>query len=77
MQQPQSREGVGAYFFLGILTDLSKFALPFAGGALLYVASSDLIPELHEETKTSANIMQIITLVAGVLVMYGLKMYFG
>ena len=41
-------------------------------GGFLYIAGSDLIPELHKETKISVSLIQIITFIVGVLVMMSL-----
>lgn len=51
------------------------FLIPFAAGNFIYIASSDLIPELHKKTKIKKGIIQIITFILGVLVMYGLLLF--
>ena len=51
---------------------LTLFLVPFAAGNFIYIASSDLIPELHKETKIKKGLIQIITFILGVGVMYGL-----
>jgi zinc and cadmium transporter len=51
---------------------LTLFLAPFAAGNFIYIASSDLIPELHKETIIKKGIIQIVTFLLGVLVMYGL-----
>jgi zinc and cadmium transporter len=43
--------------------------LPIAAGGFLYIAGSDLIPELHHETKISTSIIQFISIILGVGVM--------
>jgi len=45
------------------------FLIPFAAGNFIYIAGSDLIPELHKEVKISKSITQLIFLLLGVLVM--------
>jgi len=54
---------------------LTLFLVPFAAGNFIYIASSDLIPELHKETKIKKGIIQIITFILGVTVMYGLLLF--
>lgn len=51
---------------------LTLFLVPFAAGNFIYIASSDLIPELHKETEIKKGLIQTITFLFGLLVMYGL-----
>ena len=51
---------------------LTLFLVPFAAGNFIYIASSDLIPELHKETEIKKGLIQTITFLLGVLVIYGL-----
>lgn len=44
--------------------------LPFAAGNLLYIAGSDLIPELHKETRWNRSVVQLAFLMAGMVLMY-------
>lgn len=44
--------------------------LPLAAGSFIYIASSDLTPELHNETSKKDSIFQIVAILLGVLAMY-------
>lgn len=44
----------------------------FAAGTFIYIAGSDLIPELHKETQIKKSIIQIFTFILGIAIMYGL-----
>lgn len=62
------------FAFLGALIILYfkvKFIylLPFAAGGFIYIAASDLIPELHKQTKVIKTFIQIIGIVFGLLIM--------
>jgi zinc and cadmium transporter len=46
--------------------------VPFSAGAFVYIASTDLIPELHKEPEPSKSLLQVIALIAGVGVMAAL-----
>lgn len=46
--------------------------LPVAAGAFIYIASTDLLPELHKEPEPRKSLLQIGALVAGVGVMVAL-----
>jgi zinc and cadmium transporter len=43
--------------------------LPVSAGSFLYIAASDLIPELQRESRTSRSLVQISLLLCGVLLM--------
>ena len=63
---------VGAIIALsiGIYTEhLTNFLVPFAAGSFIYIAGSDLIPELHKETSIKRSLGQLLALVLGILVM--------
>ena len=44
----------------------------FAAGSFIYIAGSDLIPELHKETELKKSVIQIFTFILGIAIMYGL-----
>jgi len=48
---------------------ITSFLIPFAAGGFIYIAGSDLIPELHKETKTWKSFWQLIAFVAGIMIM--------
>jgi zinc and cadmium transporter len=52
---------------------LAEFALPFTAGGFIYIAGSDLIPELHKELGARRSLAQFLAIVAGILVMLALK----
>ncbi len=56
---------------------LSSAMLPFAAGNLLYIAGSDLIPELHKESRLPQSLLQLLCIVAGMFIMYGVKVFEG
>ncbi len=54
------------------INGLESYLVAFAAGSFIYVAGSDLIPELHKEVRGFKSILQIISVLAGILLMYGL-----
>lgn len=65
--------------FLGLFIALSlsqqtegvtKFLLPLAAGNFIYIAGSDLIPELHKEEGARQYALQFLMLLAGIFVMF-------
>lgn len=58
------------YFFLSQLESYIWFVLAFAGGMFLYIASSDLIPELHQDFKRDRRWQQTYPFVLGIVVIW-------
>ncbi len=52
--------------------DTITYMLPFAAGNLLYIAGSDLIPELHKETGLGRGVLQLLAIALGMALMYAL-----
>ncbi|MFA6039299.1 MAG: ZIP family metal transporter [Candidatus Peribacteraceae bacterium] len=44
---------------------LNTYLLPFAAGNLLYIAGTDLIPELHKEQRLRQSFFQLLCMVGG------------
>jgi zinc and cadmium transporter len=66
---------VGALVALSLsnlISNIQQIIVPLAIGGFLYIAGSDLIPELHKETKISISIRQIFAFVLGILIMMAL-----
>jgi len=60
------------YFFAPFLPSL-EYLLAFAAGGFIYIATTDLIPELHKETKPSKSAAQFLLLLLGITLMWVLK----
>ncbi len=52
--------------------NIESYLIALAIGGFLYIAGSDLIPELHKETKVKVSLIQMLTFILGVLVMMSL-----
>jgi zinc and cadmium transporter len=48
---------------------IERLLLPFSAGAFVYIASTDLIPELHKEPEPVKSLLQVVALLAGVGIM--------
>ena len=65
----------GAAIFLvsgELIEGLVPYVLPFAAGTFIYLAASDLIPELHKRQGLVSLLLQLTFIVVGVAAMYGL-----
>ncbi len=51
---------------------IESILLPIMAGNFLYIAGSDLVPELHRETSLKKSIPQFFALLCGIGVMWGL-----
>jgi zinc and cadmium transporter len=54
------------------VANFSVFILPVAAGGFIYIAGSDLIPEMHKENKTQAAILQLLIFLFGIIIMLAL-----
>jgi zinc and cadmium transporter len=51
--------------------------LPFAAGNFLYIAASDLIPEVKRGVSPGANLVNFAALSAGIMVLYAIRILLG
>lgn len=61
-----------ALIFENYAEGFAAWLLPLAAGGFIYIALSDLIPELHKENRASQGLIQVIAIAVGVLCMAGL-----
>jgi zinc and cadmium transporter len=59
-------------FYLNQTICCTAFLLPFAAGGFLYIAASDLIPEIRKETNLKKAFSSFGVFILGMLLMYGL-----
>lgn len=66
---------LGAVFALSFgqkSLDFADLIVPFTAGGFIYIAGSDLIPELHKETRPSRSFVQMVGLILGIAIMLSL-----
>lgn len=64
---------LGSVFTLIFTTnELITFLIPFAAGSFIYIATADLIPELHKQVKFKQSLVQLVLFIMGILVMAAL-----
>ena len=69
--------GITGYYLAPYLGSAMIYLLPFAAGGFLYIAASDLVPELHKEISTEKTVMSFASFLAGILLMWSIKLVFG
>ena len=70
---------VGALIALQMGKSINGFTnvlIPFTAGGFIYIAGSDLIPELHHNTEISKSFIQLMMLIFGVAIMTLLDLIF-
>jgi len=72
---------LGALFALALsvyivnIGNFTVFLLSFAAGEFIYIAGSDLVPELHKETEPSKSLLQLIAFIFGVVIILALILF--
>ncbi len=62
--------GALVVLIIGANIDVTGVIIPITIGGFLYIANTDLIPELHKETKISISIFQLISIFIGAGIMF-------
>lgn len=68
--------GIVGYFVSTYIEQFTIFLLPLAAGGFIYIASSDLIPEIRKEADTKKSFITFIVFLFGILVMWVAKIAF-
>ncbi|MBI5225734.1 ZIP family metal transporter [Candidatus Micrarchaeota archaeon] len=69
--------GVMFFYFAPAVTSLKAIGLSFSAGTLLYIATTDLFPELHKETRLQQTLAQLALIFVGIGTMYALIQWLG
>ena len=59
--------GAGVGIFLGV--DFAHEIIPFAAGSFLYIASSNLVPELHRHCGKKETVVHVLAILVGIALM--------
>lgn len=62
------------YFLGNVVQNFSIFLISFTAGGFIYIASSDLIPELHRQKEARRANLSFVLFIIGMVLMYVLKM---
>jgi zinc and cadmium transporter len=66
-----------AYGAVGVLPGIRPFILAFSSASLLYIAMSDLIPDLHRGQIDANAARQVILIAAGIFTVVGFEKLIG
>jgi zinc and cadmium transporter len=62
--------GVLFYFFSGAVAHFESYALAFAAGNFIYIAATDLLPELHKEKRAASSMIQLFLMLLGAAIIW-------
>jgi zinc and cadmium transporter len=65
--------GVIGYFSFSYLENILPYLLPFAAGGFVYIAASDLIPEIRKELNIKKSMISVLVFILGIIFMYIIK----
>lgn len=57
--------GIGGYYLSSSIETLSNYIIPFAAGGFVYIAASDLIPEIRNEKSKRISVANFLTFILG------------
>ncbi|MCM8783913.1 MAG: ZIP family metal transporter [Candidatus Omnitrophica bacterium] len=61
------------FLFAAQISNFSQFLLPIAAGGFIYIASCDLIPELHRQPDIKEANFSMLFFILGIFLMWGLR----
>jgi len=68
--------GISAVFFIETIEALSGLLIAFSAGGFIYLAASELIPELHEEKSFKKSVVQFVMFILGISLIWSLGIIF-
>lgn len=66
--------GLAGYFLSFVLEDIISYLLPFAAGGFIYIAASDLMPEIRKESNLKKSIGAFLVFIFGIVFMFAVKL---
>lgn len=66
--------GIVGYWVSGIFENAALYLLPFAAGNFIYIASSDLVPEIKHGESLKKSFLHLVIFLLGILLMLGIKL---
>ncbi len=69
--------GIVGYFVSKSIENIVVFILPFAAGGFIYIAATDLVPEIRKELNMKKYMATLFVFICGILIMWVTKVIFG
>jgi zinc and cadmium transporter len=61
------------YYSAAHIHGIDRFLVHFASGGFIYIAATDLMPELHKKNQAKESVIQSLSVLAGIGLMSTLK----
>ena len=68
--------GVVGYLVSKNIEDAAVFLIPFAAGGFIYIAATDLVPEIKKEIDIKKSMTTMVVFICGILIMWLVKILF-
>ena len=68
--------GIVGYFISKSIEHAVVFLLPFAAGGFIYIAATDLVPEIKKEVDIRKSMLTMGVFILGILIMWLTKIAF-
>lgn len=65
--------GIIGFYITSLSTKAELYLLPIAAGGFIYIAASDLLPEIRREKSLTKSLASFIFFIVGILIMYVVK----
>src|SRR4030042_3621903 len=66
--------GIVGYFISFSLHNVIPYLLPFAAGGFIYIAASDLMPEIRKEINLKKSMISFLIFILGIVLMFLVKL---
>lgn len=67
---------LATFFFSALMENSHSYIASFAIGGFVYIAGTDLIPEIHKEKDAKKSLLQLLTLVLGIILIWAVGKVF-
>jgi len=69
--------GIAGYIISSKIHDATTFLLPFAAGGFIYIAATDLVPEIKKELDFKKYMATLLIFILGIFIMWTVKYIFS
>ncbi len=66
---------IAGYFLANRWSGMATILLPIAAGHFIYIAGTDLLPELHKEVRVEKSMLQLLSILLGIGIMMALLLF--
>ena len=68
--------GIVGFFVSSLVENIVIYILPFAAGGFIYIAATDLVPEIRKEMDMKKYMATLVVFICGILIMWVTKILF-